>query len=131
MEFLSKTLLVGSGGFIGANVRYWLAAWVNGRLRSMIPWSTMIINVSGSFLLGLFMGIALAKSWRSEWRLFLAIGVLGGYTTYSTYSYEAARLLEDRSYTAAVVYMAGNALLSVVGAILGLILARAVAGDPT
>ena len=110
-------------------MRYWLNAWMLKQIKVAVPWPTMVINVSGSFALGLFMGLALATKWRPEWRLFIAIGVLGGYTTYSTYSYEAARLLEERSYSAALIYMAGNALLSVVGAIIGLMLARAIVGE--
>jgi CrcB protein len=128
MHPISKTLLVGAGGFVGANLRYWLGTWIQGKAGTF-PWSTMLINITGSFALGLFMGLFLASAWRDGWRLLIAIGVLGGYTTYSSYAYEAARLLEERSYLAAVGYVSGNALLSVVGAIVGLALARAIGGQ--
>ncbi|MFI5386613.1 MAG: fluoride efflux transporter CrcB [Fimbriimonadales bacterium] len=125
MDWIAKSSVVGIGGFLGANLRYWLGGWVQSRLSLTFPWQTLIINVSGSILIGLFMGLALSENWSSNWRLFVAIGILGGYTTYSTFSYETVKLLEDRSYGEAAFYSLGTAVLSVVGAFVGLVLARA------
>lgn len=130
MKDLGTFFLVGSGGFLGANARYWLGAWLRPRVGETFPWHTLIINVSGSFVMGLFMGLVLANNWSSNWRAFIAIGVLGGYTTYSAFSYEAVNLLSERLYLSALWYIAGSAVLSVLGAWLGMAIARALLGNP-
>ena len=124
MDWLTRSALVGIGGFLGANARYWLGGWIQVRLSLTFPWQTLIINVSGSALIGLFMGLALSENCSPNWRLFIAIGILGGYTTYSTFAYEAIKLLEDRSYGEAAFYFFGTAVFSALGAFLGLVLAR-------
>ncbi|HLK15324.1 MAG TPA: fluoride efflux transporter CrcB [Fimbriimonadaceae bacterium] len=127
METLTKILLVGAGGAAGANIRYWLGGWL-ANFWNMGVWSTFTVNVSGSLVIGLFMGLALELNWNQNWRLFVAIGILGGYTTYSTFAYEALRLLADRDYVRALIYIEGTALCSVFGAWLGLVGARAILG---
>ena len=121
-------MLVGAGGFIGANARYWLGGWIQSRSGSLFPWETLAINVSGSFLIGLFMFLALRENWEPGWRLFIAIGVLGGYTTFSSFSYETIRLLASGSYLEAFGYIFGSAGLSVAGAWSGMAVARSVVG---
>src|SRR5579862_8529567 len=93
MDTVVKTLLVGGGGFIGANLRYWVGGWIQNRLGATFPWHTLIINVSGSIVIGLLLGLVVALDWNPNWRLFGAIGILGGYTTYSSFAYEAVALL--------------------------------------
>ncbi len=124
MDTLSKFFLVGGGGFLGANLRYWLGGWMQGRLDGSFPWPTMIINVSGSVIIGLFMGLIEGLNWNPNWRLFGAVGILGGYTTYSTFAYEGMRLLAEREYTRALLYIEGSALITVFGAWLGFVIAR-------
>src|SRR3954463_196067 len=116
MKDLTTVFLVGTGGFVGANARYWLGSWLQHRIGPGFPWQTLIINVSGSFAIGLFMALMLSENWTNDWRLFVAVGVLGGYTTYSTFSYEALALLTQRSYLPAFSYILGSAILSVLGA---------------
>ena len=128
MKDLRTVLLVGSGGFLGANARYWLGGLIQSRLGFIFPWQTLFINVSGSFIMGLFMGLMAAEKWDTGWQFFFAVGVLGGYTTFSTFSYESVNLLSDRSYFYALWYIAGSVLLSVLGAWLGFVLARAITG---
>src|SRR5579864_2417059 len=101
MEAISKILLLGAGGAIGANIRYWLGGWLLTKLdpsAAPFPWHTMLINISGSLLMGLFMGLYLQLRWNQGWQLFVAIGVLGGYTTFSSFANEALRLLADKEY---------------------------------
>jgi CrcB protein len=128
MDSIVKTLLVGSGGFVGANIRYWLGGFIQSRLGSTFPWQTMIINVTGSIVIGFFLGLMAGMDWHPNWRLFLAIGVLGGYTTYSSFAYEAIVLLGQKEYGRALFYIEGTALFTVFGAWLGLVLSRVVQG---
>lgn len=128
MDAVAKTFLVGSGGFIGANVRYWLGGFLQSRLGSTFPWQTLIINVTGSLVIGFFLGLLAALDWNPNWRLFFAIGVLGGYTTFSSFAYEAVQLIGQREYGWALFYVEGSAVLTVLGAWLGLVFSRIVLG---
>jgi CrcB protein len=131
MDTVAKILLVGGGGFIGSNARYWLGGFVQERLHGhgvTFPWQTMIINVTGSLIIGFFMGLLSGLNWNPNWRLFFAIGVLGGYTTFSSFAYEAVGLLGEKEYARALFYIEGSALLTVFGAWVGLVLSRVVLG---
>ena len=130
-DVVAKILLVGTGGFLGSNLRYWLGAFLQDRLSgagTTFPWQTLIINVTGSLIIGFFMGLFQGLSWSPSWRLFFAIGILGGYTTFSSFAYEAVGLLTQRQYGPALFYIEGSALLTVFGAWSGLVLARLVLG---
>lgn len=123
-----KFLLVGSGGFCGANLRYWLGGWIQSKLGVTFPWQTLIINVSGALLIGLFLEIAIQENWNPGLRLFIAIGVLGGYTTYSTFAYESLNLLNDKLYGWSLFYILGSAVFTVAAAWLGRFFARLILG---
>ncbi|NOT55320.1 MAG: fluoride efflux transporter CrcB [Deltaproteobacteria bacterium] len=105
-------LLIGLGGFLGANARYLVAQWV-GRIWGFgFPYGTFIINVSGSFCLGLLMGVLHHRPLDFlQPRLFFAVGFLGAYTTFSTFSYETLRLAQDGQLTVVLVYVVGSVLL--------------------
>jgi fluoride exporter len=128
MNDLSKAFLVGSGGFLGANARYWLGVFIEARAGVAFPWHTLSINASGSLLMGLFMGFSVTYDWNPGWRLLLAVGVLGGYTTFSSFSYEALSLFGSGSYAAAAGYVLGSFAASLAGASIGFTLARLIAG---
>ncbi|AIE85298.1 fluoride efflux transporter CrcB [Fimbriimonas ginsengisoli] len=128
MKVLLQTLLVGTGGFLGANLRYWLGGWIQGRLDEGFPWHTFFINVTGSFVISLFLGLSTALNWHPNWRLFLAIGILGGYTTFSSFSWEALALMTGKLYGQALGYVLGSVILSIIGAWLGLLLAGRILG---
>lgn len=121
---LANAGIVAVGGAIGSVARYILGGLIQERMGVVFPWQTLIVNVTGSFAIGLFMGLALNENWAAGWRLFVAIGVLGGYTTYSTFAYETIRLFEDRSYGAAAGYFFGTAILAAAAAFAGLVVAR-------
>ncbi|QWR78667.1 fluoride efflux transporter CrcB [Candidatus Magnetomonas plexicatena] len=104
-------LIVGMGGFLGAVARYALGGWIGRRFGSSFPWGTLFINVSGSFFIALVMAICAEKYMvNPQWRLFLAVGFLGAYTTFSTFEYETGQLLRGGEF----LYAALNVVLSVV-----------------
>jgi CrcB protein len=101
-------LYVGVGAFLGANARYWVGGWAADRLGTAFPYGTFIINVSGSFAIGVLAAFFAERAYSPNWRLFLMVGVLGGYTTFSSYSYEALQLFEDGAYVFAALYRFGS-----------------------
>src|SRR5262249_50937923 len=87
-ETLQRIGWVGLGGFLGANARYWLGGWVAERWGTDFPWATFVINISGSFILGLFMTLITERyafPHAPTLRLVVAIGFVGAYTTFSTF----------------------------------------------
>ena len=93
---MSRTLLVGLGGLIGSLARYWLAGAAQRLAGSSFPLGTLAVNGIGSFAVGLVMALSLERGILSaEMRLLLAVGVCGGFTTMSTFSYETMALLRD------------------------------------
>jgi CrcB protein len=118
-------LLIGIGGFLGANARYLVAGWVAERLGWSFPYGTLIINISGSFILGLFLGFDSDRLFIHEhWRLFFAIGFLGAYTTFSTFSFESLALVQEGSPFLALANMVGSVILGVLAALAGMLISR-------
>ncbi len=111
---------------MGAVARYGLSGWISDRARSSFPWGTLAVNVIGSFIIGLFLFLALEKfAWRPEWRLFLAVGVLGAFTTFSTFSYETVELMRGGVYLLAAASAGANLLGCVAATAAGMALAAA------
>jgi fluoride exporter len=122
-----KPLWIGVGAFLGANLRYFLQTWTANRWGPDFPYGTLIINVSGSFILGFFITLVTQRVAVSpEWRAFVAVGLLGGFTTFSSFSVETLNLLQTGRWLLAMLYLAGNVCLGLVGAYLGVILARVI-----
>ena len=115
-------LLIGIGGFLGANARYIIAGWVGRILGLNFQYGTFIINVSGSFFLGLLMGLFYHRPFDFLYhRLFFAVGFLGAYTTFSTFSYETLRLAQDGQLTFVLIYILGSLLFSLAAVFLGFV----------
>lgn len=114
-------LLMALAGGLGAGTRFSVDAWMRPRVSSRLPWSTHLINVTGSLLLGLLVGVGADSSWHT----IAGIGFLGGYTTFSTASVETAHLALDRRHVAAATNAAGMLALSVAAASCGYALGRA------
>ena len=114
-------LAIAVGGSLGAVARYGMVLGV-GRLTPgwHVPWATMLVNVTGSFLLGLAIRVLAPLPAGSAWRGFVAVGLLGAFTTFSTYSYEGILLLQSRDYARAVVYLAGSVLMGLLALLAGL-----------
>ena len=116
---------VAVGAALGGVSRYYLASAIQHRFGATFPWGTLAVNVTGSLLLGFIIRYALATPTVSvEVRALLTTGFCGGYTTFSTYSYETATLLEDGQYSRAGVYALGSMVLALAATIGGFALAR-------
>ena len=112
--------MVGCGGFIGAISRYAVSGWLQAaEPGSAFPWGTVIVNLSGCLLIGVVAGLVEARDlFPAEFRLFLLVGLLGGFTTFSTFGYETFAMLRDAAYLRALAYVGIQVLagLALVGA---------------
>ena len=118
-------LLVFVGGGLGATLRHLVNVFCVRCMGTAFPWGTFIINISGSTVMGLIAGYLAFKGGASQhWRLFLMTGVLGGYTTFSAYSLDAALLYERGELWLAALYVVGSVVLSIGGLFAGLALIR-------
>lgn len=122
---MNDMLWISLGAIAGANLRYYVSRTAARLLTPTLPWGTLIINVGGSFILGFFM------VWSSErvlasakWRPLVAVGFCGGFTTFSSYSFETFSLFEQGHYTLAAGNFAANNLLSLAAVVAGAVLAR-------
>jgi CrcB protein len=107
---MQNILIIGIGGFLGAVTRYGVGLWVGQKWGKIFPLGTFFINVSGSFLIGFLMALFTERLMLNpQWRMFLVIGFLGAYTTFSTFEYETGALLRDSEWLIASL----NVVLSV------------------
>ena len=119
-------LAVAAGGALGAVVRYLVAIGSGRAFGTDFPWGTLIINVTGSFLIGIFTAMFVTR-WHlpQAVRIFLTVGICGGYTTFSTFSLDAWYLIERGQTWASAAYMIGSVVLSVAALIAAVQLVRA------
>jgi CrcB protein len=118
-------LAVFVGGGLGSLGRYWLAGWIGQTASGPFPWPVFAINILGSFAMGVIVELAaLRLSLTPELRAFLTVGVLGGFTTFSSFSLDAVLLLQKGELASAFAYMAGSVVLSVAALFAGLWLVR-------
>ena len=123
---LTTLAAVGSGGFLGANARYFVGLWAAATWGTLFPWGTLLINVVGSFVLGFYLTFVTERfTGRSTTRLLLATGFLGAFTTFSTFSYETIQLLAQGATMVALAYMAASLLLGLTAVVVGLMCAHA------
>jgi len=102
-------LFVAAGGAIGAALRYSIGIGITARTGEGFPWHTMVINISGAFLIGVLLALPWAGMGpNASWRLFLVVGVLGGFTTFSTLSYESVELITQGRAFAGLANMFGS-----------------------
>ncbi len=120
LAILGWTGLVGLAGAVGALTRYLVGRMVAERTSSPFPWGTLLINVSGAFLIGLIAGLTTKKALNLQAQTVLASGFLGGYTTFSTMSWEGVQLARGGSLSRSVLYLGGNVLPGLLAAALGL-----------
>ncbi len=120
-----KIFLLGVGGFIGSNLRYWITGWVSDLCGMYLPYGTLTVNVLGSFILGFVMiyGTEVVEI-SPQLRLLIGTGMLGALTTFSTFSVETLNLLRESSYTLAAANVFLNISLSFGAVWLSFILAK-------
>jgi fluoride exporter len=117
---MRSLLFVGIGGGIGSMVRYLISLFVGRNIPVVFPLGTFLVNCSGCFLIGLFYAYASKYSWfGEEWRLFFITGICGGYTTFSTFSYDGFYLLKSGSYFTFLVYALGTMVLGLLATFAG------------
>ena len=118
-------LIVFLGGGLGAMLRHWVNLLVARMVGASFPWNTFLINITGSMVMGVIAGwFALKVEPSQHWRLFLTTGILGGYTTFSAFSLDAALLYERGALGQAAFYVVGSVVLSIGGLFAGLWLVR-------
>lgn len=124
---IKNYLMIGTGGFIGAMTRYGLATWVGQKWGKGFPMGTFLINVSGSFLIGLLMTLLTERLMVAPyWRLLLVVGFLGAYTTFSTFEYETGGLMKDGELILALLNVILSVILGFVALKIGEVIAKSI-----
>lgn len=121
-------LLVGIGGALGALARFGAQNWI-GALANGFPVATLLVNIAGSIAMGVLIGV-LAKftpQYQNEIRLFVAVGIFGGFTTFSSFSLDAITMIERGDVMLAAIYIVGSVLLSLAGLWMGMLAMRVIA----
>jgi fluoride exporter len=120
---LDKYLVVLAGAGLGGLARYVAGTWVMAKYGGRFPLGTFVINVSGSFLIGVLMTLFTERlNPHPNWRLFLVVGILGGYTTFSSFEYEAYQAIRDGARWMGMLYVTGSVLVGYLGVWLGAML---------
>ena len=122
---VTTILVIALGAAVGANLRYALSLWAAQQWGAAFPYGTLLINVLGSFLIGVVMILATTRAAIGiPWRLLIVTGLLGGFTTFSTFSFETYQLFVEGDWLAAGLNILASVGLSMIGVFLGASLAR-------
>jgi len=124
-DHVLKYLMVGIGGFLGSVLRFWLGSFIGGRLGARFPYGTFVINVTGSFLIGMILTVLATKAhWSPNWRYLIPISFIGGYTTFSTFEYETLRLFQDGQLFTAMLNITLSVVVGFAGVWVGAVAGR-------
>lgn len=122
---MEKILIISAGAILGANARYWIGDWAARKFGVGFPYGTLIINLTGSLLIGLFLTLVTDRLMLDpRWRLFIAIGFLGSYTTFSTYTYESLTLLLQGQWLTGLVNLLGSTVMGMIAVGIGVFLGK-------
>ena len=125
---MTKYLMVGLGGLLGSIARFWLGGYISERMGTRFPYGTFVINISGSFVIGLILTILTENAhWSPNWRYLIPVGFVGAYTTFSTFEYETLRSLQDGQWLMAALNVVLSVAIGFLGVWLGVVTARAMA----
>jgi fluoride exporter len=120
-------LLVGVGGFIGSVLRYYISQFFAKYFSTTFPLGTLTVNLAGCLLIGILYGLSERGSVLTpEWRLFLATGFCGGFTTFSTFSYESIRLMQDGEFLNFSLYIILSVLTGFAATYLGMTIIKSI-----
>ena len=123
---MDRYLVVLAGAGLGGLARYVAGSWIMLKYGGRFPLGTLIINVSGSFLIGVLMTLLTERlNPHPNWRLFLVVGVLGGYTTFSSFEYEIYQSVREGARWMGMLYLTGSVVLGYLGVWMGALLAKA------
>lgn len=125
---MKNVILVALGGGLGAALRYSVGLWLASKLGPNFPWGTFFVNVTGSFVIGVVLAMVASGQLSSEARLFLAVGLMGGYTTFSSYSYETLTMVSEGRIFPALVNVFGQLALGFVAVYVGVVVGRIFGG---
>ncbi|MDY0197822.1 MAG: fluoride efflux transporter CrcB [Tenuifilaceae bacterium] len=117
---MKNIIAIGIGSFIGAVLRYLLTQFIQSKLLSTFPFGTLTVNIVGCLLIGLVFGVSAKVNLSQEWRLFPATGLLGGFTTFSAFSYETINLLRDGQFWYASTYVVSSVVVGLVATFIGI-----------
>jgi CrcB protein len=124
-KIMKMVMLAALGGALGSSARYLVNVGAGRVLGMGFPWGTMAVNIVGCFIMGLLVGYgALRGTLTAEARVFLATGILGGFTTFSAFSADFAALVERKSFGLSALYLTGSVVLSLAAVFAGLYLVR-------
>jgi CrcB protein len=122
---MDKFLIISIGAVLGANTRYWLGGWAAEKFGTSFPFGTLIINLTGSLVLGFFLTLISDRFVVDpRWRLLVAIGFLGAYTTFSTYTFESANLIVTGQVWTGLLNLFGSSFLGLIAVMAGILLGR-------
>jgi CrcB protein len=121
---MRDVLLVAAGGALGSVARYGVGRLMGPQPGGGIPWQTFLVNATGAFLIGLLLVAAARLGWPGWWRPLLAVGILGGYTTFSTFALETVELAMGGAYVTAGGYALGSLVVGLAAAAAGIAVGR-------
>jgi CrcB protein len=125
---MTKYFFVGLGGFMGAVARFWLGGYISNRMGTRFPWGTFVINITGSFLIGLTITLLAEKAhWNPNWRYLIPVGFIGAYTTFSTFEYETLRSVQDGELIVAAINILASVISGFISVWIGVIAGRIMA----
>jgi CrcB protein len=125
-QSMETFLIISLGAILGANARYWVGGWAAERFGTTFPYGTLIINLTGSLILGFFITLVTDHFLVDpRWRLLVAIGFLGAYTTFSTYTYESVNLILNGQVWLGLLDLFGSTILGATAVTAGILLGRA------
>lgn len=122
---MERFLLISVGAIVGANLRYWVGDWVAQRLGASFPYGTLVVNLTGTLILGIFITLATERFlWDPRWRVLIAIGFCGSYTTFSSYMFESVNLISSGQYSSGLLNLFGSVILGVLVMFIGIWMGR-------
>ena len=122
---IKSILLVGTGGFLGTVARFLTSRYFAAYFPSLFPYGTFVVNIAGCFLIGLIYGFAEKENFISaEWRMFLAVGFCGGFTTFSAFAVENVAMLRDTEYFNFFLYTGSSIFIGLIATFSGIMITK-------